>query len=509
MNSLKGYFLIGLALLSQIGSAQVSDELTLYRKDFKNISGKNTVSVTSYEKEGTHYVFAGGAGNIDVYSLNKEGQLNPISNHELYKKKGPARGMVADNINGTDFLFVANKHGNVIETFKILDSGSLKRVSLVEDTEETHLGTAITLQVVHMKQSSFLFVGGLENTPGLSCFKIEDDGKLTHVQSMKDDENIHTDGIIGMFIHQIKGKTFLYTGGFQDNGVSSFRVYENGTFKNINNISDNTTDRYLTGAYPVTGVTLGNNKYVVVGHRHHKYYDATTNFIKRKDFTYHGDGVSVFKVNKKGALVPHFVLKDDENTKLSGQTRIEVVSTNATEAVLAVGTRDDASIQLVKLNEEGILSPINYLETGFSIYYGLRSHRIDNQDFLIAGSNQFDMNKVVSYNISPKINREGQVLRHIVNLKYKADATKEQVNEAEMAFENLKNEISEIQSLEWGINDSEEGASKGFTHTFTLTFTNEHGREIYLFHKAHLDLVSKIGPIIEDVLVMDYWTTIE
>lgn len=507
MNIFKRYSIICILLLSQIGVAQISDDLMLYRKDFKSISGNNTVSVTSYKKGDAHYVFAGGVGNVDVYSLDKEGMLTPISNHELYKNKGPARGMVADNINGTDFLFIANKYGDVIETFKILESGSLEQVSLIKDTDETHLGTAITLQVVHMKKASFLFVGGLEKTPGLSCFKIENDGKLTHVQSMKDDQSIFTDGIIGMFTHTIKGKTYLYTSGFQDNGVSSFRVYENGTFKNVNNIGDNTTDRYLTGAYPVTGATLGNNNYVVVGHRHHKYYDSSTGFIKNPDFTYHGDGVSVFKVNNKGALVPHYILKDDETTKLSGQTRIEVVSINNNEAILAVGTRDDASIQLCKLSEDGILSPINYLETGLSIYYGLRSHRIGNQDFLIAGSNRFDLKKVVSYKVSPKINRDGKILRHIVNLKYKADATEKQITEAEEAFVNLKNEIPEIANIEWGINDSEEGASKGFTHTFTLTFNNEHGREIYLFHKAHLKLVSKIGPIIEDVFVMDYWTT--
>ncbi|QVY66207.1 Dabb family protein [Polaribacter sp. Q13] len=509
MKIIKNYILITLIFLSQIGFAQVADDLMLYRKDFKNISGKNTVSVTSYQKNGTPYVFAGGAGSVDVYSLDKEGVLTPISNHELHLKKGPARGMVADNINGTDFLFVANKHGNVIESFKILDNGSLERVSLIEDTDKMHLGTAITLQVIHMKKASYLFVGGLEEDPGLSSFKIENDGKLTHVQSMKDDEKIHTDGIIGMFTHVVKGRTFLYTGGFQDNGVSSFRVYESGKFKNVNNISDNNTDRYLTGAYPVTGVTLGENKYVVVGHRHHKYYGYAPKFIKKKDFIYHGDGVSVFKVDKKGALVPHFVLKDDETTKLQGQTRIEVVSTDNNEAVLAVGTRDDASIQLLKLNEEGILSPINYLETGFTIYYGLKSHNIGGDNFLIAGSNRFDFNKVVSYKISPKIDRKGKVLRHIVNLKYKADARAQQIVEAEKAFLNLKNEIPEIAAIEWGINDSEEGASKGFTHTFTITFKNEHGREVYLFHKAHLDLVSKIGPIIADVLVTDYWTSIK
>ncbi|MCL7762727.1 Dabb family protein [Polaribacter sp. Z014] len=505
MKIIKNYILITLIFLSQIGVAQVTDDLMLYRKDFKNISGKNTVSVTSYEKNGAHYVFAGGAGGIDVYSLDKEGVLTPISNHELHLKKGPSRGMVADNINGTDFLFVANKHGNVIETFKILDNGSLERVSLIEDTDKMHLGTAITLQVIHMKKASYLFVGGLEENPGLTSLKIENDGKLTHVQSMKDDEKIHTDGIIGMFTHVVKGKTYLYTGGFQDNGVSSFRVYENGKFKNVNNISDNTTDRYLTGAYPVTGVTLGDHKYVIVGHRHHKYYE-NNGFIKRPNFVYHGDGVSVFKVDKKGALVPHFVLKDDETTKLKGQTRIEVVSINNNEAVLAVGTRDDASIQLLKLNEAGILSPINYLETGFSIYYGLKSHKIGEDNFLIAGSNRFDLQKIVSYKIAPKIDRKGKVIKHIVHLKYKEDATEAQVNAAVNAFVDLKNKIPSVAGFEWGVNDSTEGHTKGLTHTFVITFKDEHARETYLFHKAHIALLNKYGPFFGDALVMDYWT---
>lgn len=493
-------------IVVQFSIAQDLDNLMLYRKDFKAISGKNTVSVTSYIKNNTHYVYVGGFGDVDVYSLDDKGKLTPISHHQLYKQKGPARGMVADNINGTDFLFVANKFGNVIETFKILDNGSLERAALVEDTEDTHLAVGITLQVVHMKNASYLFVGGLElESPGLSSFKIENDGKLTHVMSMKDTDKIHTDGIIGMYTVKIKGKTYLYTGGFQDNGVSSFRVYENGKFKNINNISDNTTDRYLTGAYPVTGVTLGENNYVVVGHRHHKYYKRS-GFIKKTDFIYHGDAVTVFKINKKGELVLHSILKDDETTKLQGQTRIELVSSNGKEAVFAVGTRDDASIQLCKLDIDGNLTPINFLETGFSIYYGLRSHKIGDDNFLIAGSNKFGHNKVSTYKIAPKIDRKGKVLRHIVNLKYKKEATQKQVDAAVKMFLDLKDKIDIIADLEWGVNDSEENHSDGFTHTFTLTFKDDNAREIYLFHPEHLKLVKKVGPIIGGVLVMDYWT---
>lgn len=506
MKTIKQGFLLIALLVSQVCLSQTDNDLMLYRKDFKNISGKNTVSVTSYSKGDLHLVFVGGAGDVDVYSLDKTGALTPISSHELYKKKGPARGMVADNIGGTDFLFVANKHGNVVETFKILENGSLERAAMVEDTEDTHLAVGITLQVVHMKNASYLFIGGLElETPGLSSFKIHDDGKLTHVMSMKDDKNLHTDGIIGMYTVKIKGKTYLYTSGFQDNGVSSFRVYENGKFKNVNNIHDNTEDRYLTGAYPVTGVTLGSNNYVVVGHRHHKYY-SRNGFIKNPDFVYHGDAVSIFKLNRKGALVPHSVLKDDENTKLQGQTRIEVVSNNGKEAVLAVGTRDDASIQLCKLDEAGNLTPINYLETGYSIYYGLRSHKIGDNNFLIAGSNRFDFGKAVSYKIAPKIDRGNKVIKHMVHLKYKDEATKEQVDEAVQAFVNLQNEIPAIAGFEWGVNDSTENHDKGLTHSFVITFKDEHAREQYLFHKAHIELVNKYAPLFADAVVMDYWT---
>ncbi|MFS1422756.1 Dabb family protein [Shewanella sp. 10N.286.48.B5] len=513
MKFMKNYALICVVILSVAGlllsnmcSAQATDDLTLYRTDFKGVTAKNTVTVTSYEKNGTHYVYAGGFGNIDVYSLNKDGKLTSISNHELYKNEGPARGMVADNINGSDFLFVANKHGNAIETFEILNNGSLERVALVEDTDDTYLGTAITLQVVHMTNASYLYVGGLEETPGLSGFKIHNDGKLSHVQSIEDNSEIFTDGIIGMYTHQIDGKTYLYTGGFQDNGISSFLINEDGTFENINNIGDNRTDRFLTGTYPVTGVTLGDNHYVIVGHRHHKYYKRK-DFIKNQDFFYHGDAVSIFKVDQQGALVPHSVFKSDAATKLQGQTRIEVVSVTNDEALLAVGTRDDKSIQLLKLNKDGIISPSNYLETGFNIYYGLRAHQIDDQPFLIAGSFRFGLKQLVAYKVAPELaDTKGKLLRHIVALKFKDGTSQKAVNEALSSFENLKNEIPEITTLEWGVNDSTEGNTKGLDYIFTLTFDDAHGREIYLFHKAHMDLVGKVGPLLADALVVDYWT---
>jgi hypothetical protein len=325
---------------------------------------------------------------------------------------------------------------------------------------------------------------------------------------MKDDEAIHTDGIIGMYTHEIKGRTFLFTGGFQDNGISSFRIFANGHFENINNIADNTTDRYLTGAYPVEGVSLGDDHYIIVGHRHHKYYKRA-DFIKRKNFIYHGDGVSIFKVSDMGELLPHSVLTDNDKTKISGQTRIEVLKLDETRAIVAVGTRDDKSIQICELTADGILSPLGALDVDYPIYYGMASTIIGGDLFIMAGSVDNAIKEVYSYKVDlpgvRQIQQPKQVLRHVVNIKYKSEATKEQVDVAVQDFINLQHKIPSIIDFEWGENNSPEGKSKDFTHCFIITFSDEVGREVYLKHKAHLALVKSVTPIIDDVLVVDYW----
>lgn len=102
--------------------------------------------------------------------------------------------------------------------------------------------------------------------------------------------------------------------------------------------------------------------------------------------------------------------------------------------------------------------------------------------------------------------KSDSVLRHVVLFKFKEDTTKEQLKEFENAFGALKNKIPEILSYEWGLNNSPEGLEKGFTHCFFLTFKSEEDRAIYLPHPDHKAFVTLIGPSVEDVLVVDYWT---
>jgi hypothetical protein len=96
-------------------------------------------------------------------------------------------------------------------------------------------------------------------------------------------------------------------------------------------------------------------------------------------------------------------------------------------------------------------------------------------------------------------------LNHVVSFKFKSSATAEQIKEVEDAFKGLKKKISEIQTLEWGTNTSPEKLNKGFTHAWVLTFKNDKDRDNYLVHPDHKAFGKMLGPILEDVFVIDFW----
>ena len=96
-------------------------------------------------------------------------------------------------------------------------------------------------------------------------------------------------------------------------------------------------------------------------------------------------------------------------------------------------------------------------------------------------------------------------LRHVVAFKFKEGTTKEQIKQVEDAFRALKSKIPQIADFEWGLNNSPEGRNKGCTHGFILTFKSEKDRDAYLPHPGHKKFGKIVGPILEDVFVIDFW----
>lgn len=105
------------------------------------------------------------------------------------------------------------------------------------------------------------------------------------------------------------------------------------------------------------------------------------------------------------------------------------------------------------------------------------------------------------FNAGPK-----QVLRHVVLFKFKDGTSSQQIREVENAFCALPGKIDAICDFEWGTDVSIENRQDGFTHCFVLTFRNEAGRSEYIPHPAHREFGKILGPHLDKVLVIDYWT---
>lgn len=106
----------------------------------------------------------------------------------------------------------------------------------------------------------------------------------------------------------------------------------------------------------------------------------------------------------------------------------------------------------------------------------------------------------------PMTAKPDSVLRHNVFFSFKETSSPEDIQTVVDAFRELQNEIEGIENFEWGTNSSPEGLNQGLTHAFVLTFHSEEARDAYLPHPAHAAFGEILGPHLDKVTVVDYWT---
>ena len=98
-----------------------------------------------------------------------------------------------------------------------------------------------------------------------------------------------------------------------------------------------------------------------------------------------------------------------------------------------------------------------------------------------------------------------RLLRHVVMFGFKESSSEAEVQSVVDAFAALPSKISEVDSFEYGVNNSPEGLNDGLTHCFLVTFKSEADREAYLPHPAHQAFVGVLKPHLQKVVVVDYW----
>ena len=63
-------------------------------------------------------------------------------------------------------------------------------------------------------------------------------------------------------------------------------------------------------------------------------------------------------------------------------------------------------------------------------------------------------------------------LKHVVLFTFKASSSKASVDSVVKAFNHLYGTVPQVKNMEWGLNMSPEHLDQGFTHCFSLTFSN-------------------------------------
>lgn len=95
------------------------------------------------------------------------------------------------------------------------------------------------------------------------------------------------------------------------------------------------------------------------------------------------------------------------------------------------------------------------------------------------------------------------MVEHLVILKFKQDATQQQIDEFTVNAKGLRDKIDGVVDLTVGANFTDR--SQGFTHGVCVRFRDRAALEQYLPHPDHVHVVENyIKPIVDDIVVLDY-----
>jgi len=125
----------------------------------------------------------------------------------------------------------------------------------------------------------------------------------------------------------------------------------------------------------------------------------------------------------------------------------------------------------------------------------------------IACNNKSENQELKSNKKTELVENTKNQLRHLVLFKFNDSVSTDSISIVQKEFSALPDKIPEIRDFEWGIDISVEDLHQDFTHAFLVTFGSVEDRAIYLPHPDHQEFVKMLTPMLEDVMVIDYWAS--
>jgi len=96
------------------------------------------------------------------------------------------------------------------------------------------------------------------------------------------------------------------------------------------------------------------------------------------------------------------------------------------------------------------------------------------------------------------------MIKHMVLLRAKPEATQEQISRAFRELAGLKDLIPGLMDFAGGPYASPEGLNAGYTHGFVMTFDSAASRDVYLPHPEHERVKAVVRPLVDSVIAFDF-----
>lgn len=284
---------------------------------------------------------------------------------------GDAYGVHTLALGVRTFVYATGVNGDGISAFKLGASGSLTSIQTIADDRVLELNGAANFASVTVGGATYLYVNA-DIGDGISAFRVSAKGTLTNIQNIGNDAELELKGTEGkMAVAIVGGLTYLVATGDDDNGVSVFRVNDDGTLTNTYNVTDaSAPELELDNAMDAVTAVVGDHTFICVAGED-------------------DNGLSVFELLANGTLSNTWNVSDDATLNLAGAMGLATATVSGTTYLIASGGLDDG-LSVFSLDASGHLAWQSNLSDdvsrGLDGVQGLTAFKLEGEVFVAASA---------------------------------------------------------------------------------------------------------------------------
>ncbi|MBE8182775.1 MAG: beta-propeller fold lactonase family protein, partial [Candidatus Portiera sp.] len=246
------------------------------------------------------------SGRTLAFALNNVFNVNQTSGGADYKLDG-AFGVTTTVVANNTYLLVASFNDASLSVFLANANGSLTLTDTVVDTDDPSyiLNSALDVEVLTLGDDTYVYVAANSiRNGGVTGFKLVANGTLSEGFGYPDDASVNLARALSITNAVVDSTPYIFVTGFNDDGISVFRVTTDGTNKgrlnHVFSVSDIDSSEYsLDGVGRIETAVIAGKTYLFVS-------------------VIVDNSISVFEVMPNGELVHETSFIDDDNTLLDG-----------------------------------------------------------------------------------------------------------------------------------------------------------------------------------------------